>query len=861
MNKSFLFLLAAAMTLAACQKTEISAPSTEGAVLSATIEDVASTKTYMDADNNILWSEGDQVVAFMKSSYGSKYRLISSFAGKTYADFEPVSTGNGGNLSAGTEWDCNVVYYPYSDAVEGRKSGSDYVLSVTLPAEQNYAAGSFGNGSMAMVAVSENNNITFRNVLGGMKLQLKGTQKVASITLEGKNSEKLSGAATVTAYSGETKPAIVMSDDASTSVTLHCGSGVQLSESSATQFIIALPPVVFTKGFTVTITDTESNTYTVGTDKPNTVLRSSLLVMPAVSLESGQGSEPQEGDYIDEYGINHGQGIEIDGVVWAPVNCGYKKATEFSKGFPKGKLYQWGRKYGQGYSASANESEPLIQDAPVSLEVGQSEEASNIFYASWANGSGDWLVYQDDALWNAGDDNTPVKTEYDPCPEGWRVPTRLELYGLSESYSPWTTKDDDEGCWFSGSQPYSDDVAKVFLSTTGFRDSWDGVAGLLTSYSGYWTSEASSGGAYLLDVVKGYSSSTTLYVQHFGYNRARGAAVRCVKDERKELIPVESVTLDKTSLTLYIGGTRLLSASILPSNSNHRHPHWWSSNPNVAMIDADGNVTAISEGTAIITAVAGMQSSACSVTVLLPQEGDYIDEYGENHGPGIEINGVVWAPVNCGYKAASETDNGYQYGKLYQWGRKYGQGYDGLLWINGEAVDSHSDATFPQFQEGSVSAESGSNIDNAEIFFTATDETDCDWCETPDEKLWNSGWPSTPEKTEYDPCPEGWRVPSYWELEGLLSVESTWTYDASGQSGLWFGETASDADNAAKVFFPAAGYYNYDMGGRNTRGYDGFYWSCTRNGDVSYGLYFTEEYLDMNVGQCANGYSVRCVQE
>ena len=287
--KRISILLLAALTLAACQKNET--PALVADTITAQIEqEAAPTKTYMDANNNIRWSEGDQVVAFMKSSYGHKYQLKSGFAGKTYADFTLIS-GNSGDLSAGIEWEHNIVYYPYSESAEAEKAGSGYVLSVTLPAEQNYVAGSFGNSSMAMVAVSENNNITFKNILGGMKLQLKGTQKVASITLEGKNNEKLSGAATVTAYTDETKPAITMSDGASTSVTLNCGSGVQLNESSATEFIIALPPVLFSSGFTVTVTDMESNTYTVETDKANTVLRSSLLVMPAFKLGEAPESD------------------------------------------------------------------------------------------------------------------------------------------------------------------------------------------------------------------------------------------------------------------------------------------------------------------------------------------------------------------------------------------------------------------------------------------------------------------------------------------------------------------------------------------------------------------------------------------
>lgn len=85
--------------------------------------------------------------------------------------------------------------------------------------------------------------------------------------------------------------------------------------------------------------------YTIQTEKVNEVLRSSLLVMPEISIcdSPSEGNEPEEGDYVDEYGINHGQGIEVGGVIWAPVNCGYKAATADSKGFPYGKLYQWGR--------------------------------------------------------------------------------------------------------------------------------------------------------------------------------------------------------------------------------------------------------------------------------------------------------------------------------------------------------------------------------------------------------------------------------------------------------------------------------------------------------------------------------------
>ena len=289
-------MLAAAMSFAACQ--EVEAPLAEENVLSAVIEQDETTKTVMDDNNNILWSANDQIIAFMKSSYGHKYQVKSSFIGKSYADFSRISSGSGDDLSAGNEWDHNVAYYPYSEAIECLKSGSNYTLDVVLSSEQTYATESFGNGSMAMVAVSEDNYIVFKNVLGGMKLQLRGTQKVKSIKLQGKHNERLSGAAVVTAYTDETKPANTMAPGASKSVTLNCGSAVQLNESKATEFIISLPPVLFGSGFTLTVTDSDNKTYTIETDKTNTVLRSSLLVMPPVKLGASAGDDSGDDDEL-----------------------------------------------------------------------------------------------------------------------------------------------------------------------------------------------------------------------------------------------------------------------------------------------------------------------------------------------------------------------------------------------------------------------------------------------------------------------------------------------------------------------------------------------------------------------------------
>lgn len=251
------------------------------------------------------------------------------------------------------------------------------------------------------------------------------------------------------------------------------------------------------------------------------------------------------------------------------------------------------------------------------------------------------------------------------------------------------------------------------------------------------------------------------------------------------------------------------------------------------------------------------------------QPDDYVDEYGINHGPGIEIDGVVWAPVNCGYHA---TD--YQYGKLYQWGRKYGQGYEGYLWdIDRNNIGTVSDATTPTLIEGPVSLEDGNNEDNSNVFYTHSDSSDKDWLSPHDDKLWNSGTEEDPVKTEYDPCPFGWRVPTYNELNRLnqkytysksSSINqnySDWTTNEVGQIGFLFSGSTVNTEDVPQVLFPAAGYRCYSHGGVR-RGSNGYYWSSRPHREgTSILLYFFYGGTNMLRQSREDGCPVRCVQQ
>lgn len=283
-------LLAIVLGLVSCTDKAINLP-TYSNELYAQIEhlwDVEQTKTSKDDNNNIRWSEADQVIAFMKTSLGARYEIDDNSVGKTSGSFSRITDESSNDLLGGMELNHNVVYYPYASDVECERMGTNYALDVVLPIEQVYAVNSFGDDAFPMVAISDDNNLTFKNVCGGIKLQFKGSQKVSSIKIEGKNNEILSGDAVITVYTDETKPSIEMSNNSSTSVMLNCGEGVQLSEDKSTKFIITTPPISFSKGFTVTVTDVDGQTYLIETDKCNEIFRSTLLVMPEVTLEEDQ---------------------------------------------------------------------------------------------------------------------------------------------------------------------------------------------------------------------------------------------------------------------------------------------------------------------------------------------------------------------------------------------------------------------------------------------------------------------------------------------------------------------------------------------------------------------------------------------
>lgn len=81
-----------------------------------------------------------------------------------------------------------------------------------------------------------------------------------------------------------------------------------------------------------------------------------------------------------------------------------------------------------------------------------------------------------------------------------------------------------------------------------------------------------------------------------------------------------TVTLDKETVTLTVGETTTLTATVKPISSSGKMRMWRSSNGAVATVDGTGFVTAKTVGTAVITVVVDGVSKECVVIVVAAEE-------------------------------------------------------------------------------------------------------------------------------------------------------------------------------------------------------------------------------------------------
>ncbi len=280
-----------------------------------------------------------------------------------------------------------------------------------------------------------------------------------------------------------------------------------------------------------------------------------------------------------------------------------------------------------------------------------------------------------------------------------------------------------------------------------------------------------------------------------------GFHVRFMLDSSSSSVSVAGVSLNKSSLSMTVGETQTLTATVSPSNATNKSITWSSSNTSVATVSSSGVVSAKAVGSAIITVKTndGGKTATCSVTVS------------EVSPDAVELGlSVKWASVNLGATTPEA------FGDYYAWGETETKSN-----YNFTTYKFGTDVTLSKYNTKS----SYGTVDNKTVLDKGANGDD-----VASKKLGGK-----------------WRMPTDAEWTELLT-ECTWTWTT--QNGVKGYKVT--ANNGNSIFLPAAGY-RLDTGFVDKGLYCG-YWSSSVRTDLPYGAWG----IFADSGSFARGWSSRC---
>ena len=229
------------------------------------------------------------------------------------------------------------------------------------------------------------------------------------------------------------------------------------------------------------------------------------------------------------------------------------------------------------------------------------------------------------------------------------------------------------------------------------------------------------------------------------------------------------------------------------------------------------------DGNAVIAAKNSKGTILWSWHIWCAEEGWQEHVYPNNAGTMMDRN--------LGATSATPGDVG-ALGLLYQWGRK-----DPFLGSSSvsESRDAASTGVWKYLQGGSQALAEV----NPMTFYGTMYLSDLCWM---------------PEKTMYDPCPAGWRVPDggengVWAKAGFGELEL-------GNGGVVFNTSV----NSVESWYPAAGERGFSWGDLVSVG-SGLYWSCTPSPREDYACrlsLYNFGVFPSDTFARSSGYSVRC---
>lgn len=256
----------------------------------ATLTSVES-RVQLNSEKETVWTKGDEIIVFTDNN--KIYR----------ASFDGETGDQKGSFTTTKTYTCsNEISEPYavyaSDATElqlVRWNDNQVGPAVTIPTTQNYLKDSYASNTNVMIGTTtDGTNFKFKNVLSYLRLGLTGNQRVRSLTIESNAGEAITGNI---ALRLDNCDYFMYYQHSSSTVTIDCGTGVQLS-ATPTYFYAAITPTTLSEGFTATIELEDGTTLSQTTNKSIVIERNCIYPMATIATAIN------ESDYKNIY-IHH----------------------------------------------------------------------------------------------------------------------------------------------------------------------------------------------------------------------------------------------------------------------------------------------------------------------------------------------------------------------------------------------------------------------------------------------------------------------------------------------------------------------------------------------------------------------------
>ena len=276
--KRIIWISAAALLLFSCEQAEevLTVESGDTRTISAIIDndtqDTSNTRIDIHPSGGAYshyWQEEDAIKVFNDAS-GSATFTISNGIGTSDAEFTGTLSGT-----------ITGAVYPAANP-GAAYDGTDF--TVTVPAEQTYAIGTYDKNANIYIATGSNvNSLVFKSIMSYIRLAYysSSSASVDSIVVTAIGGEKIAGQATVS-----NDGAITMGGAAVSSIRLNCPSPVALSADSGspTYFYLAIPAVSISSGLEVKVYSTVSEAKTfLFRNIATAPVRNKVLEMPAMN--------------------------------------------------------------------------------------------------------------------------------------------------------------------------------------------------------------------------------------------------------------------------------------------------------------------------------------------------------------------------------------------------------------------------------------------------------------------------------------------------------------------------------------------------------------------------------------------------